>query len=231
MGINDPVGAIIRIPFYGNPNQEYTVVGVVNDFHTLSLRSRIPPTIFSQLKTPLPGLYVRVASGQEQEAIRRINAILPEIDASLADVHPTPLNELYDHLNQSEQAGMQLFSILAIVCLLISLFGIYAVAAAAVQRRRKEVAIRKVVGAEVSDIVHLFFREYVLQVILAGVVALPIAYYAMHRWLQGYAYRTNIPWWLLTAVIAVIIAVVLLTVLGQVMRAAGSNPAEVVKSE
>ena len=226
MALNEPVGAIIHIK-----DQEFKVVGVVKDFHTLSLRSRIYPTIFFQNKDELPGLYVRVVPGQEQAAIQRINAILPEIDASFVDIHPTPLVELYNRLNRSEQAGLKMFSVLAAVCLLISLFGIYAVATASTQRRRKEIAIRKVFGAQVSDIVGMFFREYTMQVIMACIVALPLAYYAMHRWLEGYAYRTNIPWWLLASVITVIATVVLLTVLGQVLKAANSNPAEVVKSE
>lgn len=73
---------------------------------------------------------------------------------------------MYDRLNYSEQAGLKMFSVLAIVCLLISLFGIYAVASAATQRRRKEVAVRKVVGARVGDIIRMFFREYTVQVCL-----------------------------------------------------------------
>jgi putative ABC transport system permease protein len=210
--------------------QDFEVVGVVNDFHTMSLRSRIHPAIFMDAGGEYT-LYIRVVPGQEQEAMQRINAILPDIDASMAGVLLTPLDELYDRLNHSEQVGLKLFSVLATVCLLISLFGIYAVATAANQHRRKEIAIRKVVGAEVSDIVRLFFREYITQVLIAGVVALPLAYYAMYRWLEGYAYRTNIPWWLLAGVITVIVAVVLLTVFGQVLKAANSNPADVVKAE
>ena len=77
----------------------------------------------------------------------------------------------------------------------------------------------------------MFFREYTLQVVIAGVFALPLAYFTMNNWLQGYAYRTDIPGWLLAGVLTGVIAVVLLTVLGQVLRAANSNPAEVVKSE
>ena len=157
--------------------------------------------------------------------------ILPEVDVTLADARLTPIGDLYDRLNRSEQVGLKMFSVLAVVCLLISLFGIYAVASAATQRRRKEVAVRKVVGARVGDIIRMFFREYTVQVMLAGAVALPLAYIAMSRWLQGYAYRTDIPWWLLAGVITGVVAVVLLTVLGQVLRAANSNPAEVVKSE
>jgi len=157
--------------------------------------------------------------------------MLPEIDATLADAHLTPVSDLYDRLNASEQIGLKMFSVLAIACLLIALFGIYAVATASTRRRRKEIAIRKVAGAKVDDIVHLFFREHTGQVVIAGLFALPLAYLMMNNWLHGYAYRIVIPWWLLAAVITGVIIVVLLTVLGQVLKAANSNPAEVVKSE
>ncbi len=234
MELSDPVGTTIRLSSEYNegisPLLEYEVVGVVNDFHTLSLRSPIYPTIFIS-KQQLMGYIIRVVPGREQETIQHITDILPGINASLADVRLTPLDDLYDRLNRSEQAGLKLFSVMATVCLLISLFGIYAVATAAANRRRKEIAIRKVAGAEVSNIIHMFFREYSLQVIIAGIIALPLAYYAMNRWLQGYAYHTNIPWWLLTGVMVAVVVMVLLTVLGQVMKAANQNPAEVVKTE
>jgi len=176
------------------------------------------------------GIYARVVPGQENEAIQRINALLPKIDASLVDVSPTTLNEVYNRLNRSEQAGLQVFLVLSIVCLLVSLFGIYAIAAAASQRRRKEIAIRKVAGAQVGDIVRIFFSEYSLQVMIAGLIALPPAYLFMSRWLQGYAYRTTIPWWLLAAVIAGVVAIVLATVCKQILKAANNNPADEIKA-
>ena len=232
MGLREPVGSVIQVQ---NPNDnstmEYEVAGVVHDFHTLSLRNRINPTLFIPSPYLSNILYFRVVPGQEQEMIQQISEMLPDIDVTLMDASLTSVSELYNRLNQSEQVGLKMFSVLAIVCLLISLFGIYAVAAATTRRRRKEIAIRKVVGAEVGTIVRMFFREYTLQVIIAGALALPIAYLAMSDWLQGYAYRTNIPWWLLAGVLAGVIVVVLLTVLGQVLKAANSNPAEVVKSE
>ena len=239
MGLNEPVGTKIHMaPTALGDMMEFEVAGVVSNFHALSLRSSIHPTAFitsaltsSSWSVMDNVLYMRIVSGQEQEAIQRITAILPDIDPSYADVNLTPLGELYDRFNRSEQAGLKLFSVLASVCLLISLFGIYAVAVASTQRRRKEIAIRKVFGAEVWDIVRIFFREYTLQVIIAGIIALPIAYYAMYQWLQGYAYRTNISWWLLTGVIVAVAAVVMLTVLGQIWKAANQNPAEVVKNE
>lgn len=234
MGLSRPVGTVIRIPSTTDKSviEAYEVAGVVNDFHTLSLRNRIQPTIFIPSAPYLYNiLYIHTQSGQEHEVIKRIMNILPTIDSSLTDADLTPVSELYDRLNRSEQIGLKMFSILAIVCLLISLFGIYAVALASTQRRRKEIAIRKVVGAKVKDIIYIFFRESILQVILAGAFALPIAYLAMNNWLQGYAYRTNISLWLLLGVIVGVIVVVILTILGQVMKAANGNPAEVVKKD
>lgn len=233
MGLREPIGSVIRMqsPEDNSAMVEYEVAGVVHDFHTLSLRNRISPTLFVPSPYLSNILYLRVMPGRESETIRQISEILPGIDATLIDARLTPVTELYDRLNQSEQVGLKMFSILATICLLISLFGIYAVAAAATRRRRKEIAVRKVVGAEAGTIIRMFFREYTSQVIIAGILALPLAYLAMSDWLQGYAYRTNIPWWLLAGVLTGVIMVVLLTVLGQVLKAANSNPAEVVKSE
>lgn len=232
MGLGEPEGSIIRIPSIDDASVmvEYKVVGVVNDFHTLSLRNRIQPVIFLPSSQASNILYIRVVPGQDQEVMRRIAAILPGIDATLADARLTPVDELYDHLNWSEQVGLKMFSVLATVCMLISLFGIYAVAAAATSRRRKEIAIRKVVGAEAGNIIRMFLREYTLQVIAAGVVALPLAYLVMSGWLQGYAYRMNIPWWLLGGVVVGVIILILLTVFMQVLKAADSNPSEVIKA-
>ena len=232
MGLSEPEGSIIRIPSFDDASVmvEYKVVGVVNDFHTLSLRNRIQPVIFLPSSQASNILYIRVVPGQDQEVMQKIAAILPGIDATLADARLTPVDELYNHLNWSEQVGLKMFSVLATVCMLISLFGIYAVAAAATSRRRKEIAIRKVVGAEAGNIIRMFLREYTLQVIAAGVVALPLAYLVMSGWLQGYAYRMNIPWWLLGGVIVGVIILILLTVFMQVLKAADSNPSEVIKA-
>ena len=232
MGLSEPEGSIIRIPSIDDASVmvEYKVVGVVNDFHTLSLRNRIQPVIFLPSSQASNILYIRVVPGQEQEVMQKIAAILPGIDATLADARLTPVDELYNHLNWSEQVGLKMFSVLATVCMLISLFGIYAVAAAATNRRRKEIAIRKVVGAEAGNIIRMFLREYTLQVLVAGVVALPLAYLVMSGWLQGYAYRMNIPWWLLGGVVVGVIILILLTVFMQVLKAADSNPSEVIKA-
>lgn len=175
--------------------------------------------------------YVRVAPGQEQEVIHQINSILQDIDPRLTDCRLTTLKELYERLNYSERVGLKLFSILAMVSLFISIFGIYAVTTTATLRRRKEIAIRKITGAQTEDIVNMFLNEYMKLVFVANLIALPLAYYVMQRWLQGYAYHVDIPLWLLGVIFGGITSIVLFTVLLQVWRAANGNLSEVIKNE
>lgn len=229
MGLDEPISSVVRLTL--NETKDYSVVGVVRDFHTLSFRNRIQPMLFVLSDNPTGSLYMRVTPGMEQEVIRQLSQRLPATDASFLDVHPLEVSELYDRLNDSEQTGLKLLFVLSIVCLLISVFGVYAVATATMKRRRKEIAIRKVVGADTEHIIYLFFRYYILQVIVAGIIGIPIAYVIMNSWLQGYAYRTNLPGWLFVGIFAGIVVIVLLTVWEQIKRAANSNPAEVVKSE
>ena len=235
MELDKPIGTIVHIsPFLISSDgvaamEEYEVVGVVKDFHSMSFRSPIYPCFLR------PGMediwYVRVAPGQEKEVIRQISSILPDINESLKEVRLTLLEELYDKLNYSEQVGLKLFLILALVSLLTSLFGIYAVAVTTIQRHRKEIAIRKVLGAKVYDIVCLFVKEYALIVVFASLVSFPAAYLIMDYWLESYAYHIDIKIWWLIVIFIITSSVVLLTIWKQVFRAACENPAEVVKSE
>jgi ABC-type antimicrobial peptide transport system permease subunit len=118
-----------------------------------------------------------------------------------------------------------------LLCILIAVFGIYSVSQRETQRRRKEIAIRKTAGAKTREIMAMFIREYLIITLAACAVALPLAGLFMHRWLQGFAYRISISWWMFAVVILVVAVIVLLTIFSQVNRASNQNPAEVVKSE
>jgi putative ABC transport system permease protein len=229
MGLDEPIGSVVRLTL--NETKDYSIVGVVRNFHTLSFRNRIQPMLFVLSDNPAGSFYLRVTPGMEQEVIHQLNQRLSSIDASFLEVHLLKVSELYDRLNDSEQTGLKLLFILSVVCLLISIFGVYAVATATMKRRRREIAIRKVAGADTGHIIYLFFRHYILQMIVAGLIGIPIACVIMNSWLQGYAYRTNLPGWLFLGIFTGIVVVVLLTVWGQIKRAANSNPAEVVKCE
>ncbi len=232
MGLKDPVGCIIRMPWWSDPKviKEYEITRIVNDFHALSFRERIHPTIFLPSGGMVNNMYIRVVPGEERNVTHRILELLPKIDPTLADTQLTPIDRLYDQLNQSEIVGLKIFSFLAFVCLLISLFGIYAVATASTKRRRKEIAIRKVVGSKASEIILLFFREYMRLIVIAGIIAFPIGYLVMNYWLQGYAYRIQIQIWWLVGIFIAITGMVLFTIWKQVFKAANENPSEVIKS-
>lgn len=230
MGLENPIGMTINLPYMGKES-DFRIVGVVGDCHLYSLRSHILPTLFYNSPFPTNTFYLRVADGQEQAAIRWLNERLPRIHPAFAAIEPTPLSVLYDRLGASERAGLRLFAVLAAVSLLVSLFGIYAVASSATRQRRKEIAIRKVFGAGTGQVIALFTREFLLLTLLSGLIALPVAYAILLHWLRGYAYRIAIPWWLPVGILALIAALVTLTVLGQVRKAANGNPAEVVRSE
>ena len=176
-------------------------------------------------------LYIRVIPGEEGNIAHHITELLPKIDPTLADTRITPIGTLYDQLNQSEIVGLKIFSFLAFACLLISLFGIYAVATASTKRRRKEIAIRKVVGSKASEIIFLFFKEYMRLIVIAGIIAFPISYLVMNYWLQGYAYRIQIQIWWLVGIFITITSMVLGTIREQVCKAANENPSEVIKSQ
>lgn len=233
MGLEKPVGSFIRMPsaYDMSAMDEYEIIGVVGNFHALSFREQIMPMIFLPAPAFNNNLYFRVVPEKEKEVVAMLKSKLPEIDPLLSDANIEPVNKLYEDLNQSEIVGLRIFSFLALVCLMISLFGIFSVIETSTKRKRKEIAVRKVLGAKVYDIVRLFVKEYALIVVFASLVSFPAAYLIMDYWLGSYAYHIDIKIWWLIVIFIITSSVVLLTIWKQVFRAACENPAEVVKSE
>ena len=142
--------------------------------------------------------YVRVVSGTENDAIKAINELVlkHQPDDENEELVKTVDSILAD-LSKTEQDVMNLFFTVAALCVLIAVFGIYSVSQRETQRRRKEIAIRKTAGAKTREIMVMFIREYLIITLAACAVAFPLAGLFMHRWLQGFAYRISISWWML----------------------------------
>lgn len=218
----------------GYGREEFEIVGVVKDFHALSLRNSIMPLILKEKKDVWSGYYnyIRVYPGTEQQTIEAIREIIKK--------HPSPrdeeselitVNQLIRNLNKTEDATLHLFTALALLCILISAFGIYSISLSNMERRKKEIAIRKVMGASTGQIIGMFFREYTWLVLVANVIAFPFAFLFMNRWLEDYPYHVSISAWVFIGAFVFSTLLVILTVLTQVIRAAAANPAEVIKSE
>ena len=228
LGFENPVGQFVEDP---RRNIRHQIIGVVNDFHASPLREPMMPMVLGYSENFRGQTYIKINPSGIQPALEHIR--------STYENHAPPqelfaykfLDDEYARFNRSEQAMLSVFGIMAVVCLLITAFGIYSMIALSTLHRRKEIAIRKVSGAEAIDIVGMFFREYLTLGLIANIIALPVAYWLMSQWLQNYAYRVNIAWWVFVAVLMVTLVIVLATVLGQVLKAANGNPAEVLKSE
>ena len=139
--------------------------------------------------------------------------------------------ETYNQYLRSEEMLMRLLGFASLVCMLTAIFGIYSLVTLTCEQRRKEIAIRKVNGATVKDILTMFFREYVTMLLTAAIVAFPVTYAIIKRWIEGYTRQMSISIWLFLGVFFILLAVIIISIGYRVWKAANENPADVVKSE
>ena len=241
MQMEQPVGKRIRIStgIFGpngleNHYTDYEIIGVIKDFHTQGMKAETQPAIVMQnFRFVRPINYFQVTQGTEQAALKAINELAEKHgwEYNKNNTPPQILTDKIKELNKSETATFRLFSILTFLCVLISLFGIFAISASTVGQRRKEIAVRKVMGATAKNVVDMFFREYIWLVGIAAIVAFPFFYYTISRWLEQFAYHIHISIGIYLALACITVVLVLLTVCNQVIQAANENPADVVKSE
>ena len=126
---------------------------------------------------------------------------------------------------------MKLLSFVSLVCVLISVFGIFSLVTLSCEQRQKEIAIRKVNGAQIRHILQMFFREYLLLLVIAAVIAFPMGYVVMRQWLETYVRQTVINGWVYVGIFVVVAVIILLCIIWCVWKAARQNPAEVIKNE
>ena len=143
----------------------------------------------------------------------------------------TYMEDVFEENFKSERALFKLLSVMTLACILIAVFGVYSLTSLSCEQRRKEIAVRKVHGAEVLDIMNIFFKEYLVLLAMAAIVAFPAGYLIMKRWLEGYVKQTSMDAWLYVSIFLTVFVVIVFSIFSTVWRAAYQNPAEVVKSE
>lgn len=175
--------------------------------------------------------YIRLKAGTDvQEAVKGIRGVLTEIDPSYPfdiQFYDTLFNQLY-HKEEYLKKMISLFSLLAIV---ISIVGVFGLVIFETQYRRKEIGIRKVHGATVGEILAMFNKAYLRIVVVCFIIASPIAYYGVYKWLEGFSDKTPVYWWVFVLAFGIVAAITLLTVTFQNWRAANENPVNSIKSE
>jgi len=225
--LSNPIGT----KFTMNKN-EYEIIGIVKDFHFKPVNK----TITSLVIRNEPYASYCLANLRISN-FTSMNSLARDIQASASELSPSfPvevnfLDQAIESMYQSELQFRHTFSLFAICAVIICCLGIFAMSLFASQRRIKEIGIRKVNGAGISEILVLLNNDFVKWVAIAFAIACPIAWYTMHKWLQSYAYKTEVSWWIFALAGIIVLVIALLTVCGQSWWAATRNPVEALRYE
>jgi putative ABC transport system permease protein len=222
------IGMEIR-PLYFDSLQ-HKVIGVLKDYHFLSLRETIDPLIILASYRYPGTLAVRVRPGALQNTLAQLQRDWQELDPA----HPFEYRMLDDRLARlykTEEKQGKLFGFFAAAAIFIACLGMFGLATLLAVQRSKEIGVRKVLGASVASITALLTRDFLRLVVLAILLAVPFAYYWMQQWLTDFAYRIDLHWWMFAAAGLTAVAVAVLTVGFQSIRAALANPVQALRSE
>jgi putative ABC transport system permease protein len=231
MGYKQPqdiIGRQIVIPSWDNDT--YTIIGVVNDYHQLSLKKTADPGLFFFDQYGAELFSIRF---QAQHAARTIE------DVRKAWVKAFPgnpfdyffLDEYFNQQYKNERKFGTLFTTFAILAIVIGCLGLFGLSAYTASQRIKEIGIRKVLGASVTDITTMLSKDFLKLIVAAIVIALPLAWFVMNSWLQDFAYRTSMSWWIFVAAGAIALVIAMLTVSLQAVKAAITNPVKNLRTE
>jgi len=226
MGLKDPVGKIIR-----KDDQAITIVGVIKDMVMESPYEPIKPTVFFLN----PG-WANVITLRVKPDVA-LSAALPKIEAVFKKYNPgAPFaykftDEEYAKKFSDEQRIGNLATFFAALAIFISCLGLFGLATFVAEQRTKEIGVRKVLGASIFNLWGMLSADFLKLVILSALIAIPIAWIGLHQWLNSYQYRTSISWWIFILAVAGSIAVTIVTVSFQAIKAAIANPVRALRSE
>ncbi|MBC9910090.1 ABC transporter permease [Chitinophaga varians] len=224
MGLEHPVGKTIR--FGGNMRE---IVGVVKDFNFQSLHSRVQP-LFCIIEPRGGTVMLKVSAGMEQDVLKRLDDFYRRYNPGYV-LESHFLDEDYQALYTAEKRVGKLAGYAAVLAIVISCLGIFGLAAFTAETRRREIGIRKVLGAKTAQLALLLSKDLLRAVSLAIAIGLPLAWYIMHRWLDHFAYRSPFGWEILMLAGAVTFVVTFLTIGVQTVHASLRNPVDALKAE
>ena len=206
------------------------VVGVLKDFNDRSFRHQLAPLIITTNNTMYNQAGIKLATTNISSTMRSVKQIWEQTFPDFVFDYRF-LDDKIESFYRQENQLAQLYKIFAVIAIFLSCLGLYGLASFMAVQRIKEVGIRKVLGATAANIVYLFSKEFIILITIAFAIATPIAWYSMHKWLQYYVYRINIPWWLFAAGGLVAIIIALATISFQAIKAAVANPVKSLKTE
>ena len=224
----------IKEPYIGQQfdfmGRKGDIIGIVKDFHFRSLHEKIGSLVFCQQKRFNITLNIKIQEGKSTEAIEEIEAVWKNFFPDDAFDY-TFMDDAIVNLYRSDIFTSKMILIFSILAVVIAMLGLFGLSVFAIERRAKEIGIRKVLGASVANIVNLLVREFLVLVTIAFIIAVPLSWWAMSRWLENFAYRINITVWIFVAGAAITLFIALVAIGIQSMKAATANPVKAIKSE
>ena len=230
LGYDDPIGKkLYTIPGPGQPTISYTIVGVVKDFNYESLRKNVGPLCF-QLGNGRWATAYRVATTDIAGLLKNIESKYKEMAPGMPFSYQF-LDDSFDNMYREEQRVGKVALTFSLLAVLIACLGLFGLATYMAEQRTKEIGVRKVLGASVRDIVSMLSKDFLKLVFISFVIAVPVAWWGMNKWLQDFAYRISIGWWIFIAAGVIAMLIALFTVSFQAIKAALANPVKSIRTE
>lgn len=230
LGITNNADALGKSIAFNEPEISAPIVGVIKDFHSFSFENPITPIISGARKNSYQVANIKVETTETPQVLASIEKLWKASFPNSVYKYEF-LDEKIANYYKAESRLSALYKIFAGIAIFISCLGLYGLVSFMAEQRKKEVGIRKVLGASVGNIVYLFSREFAILMILAFAIAGPLAYYFMHDWLQNYTYRIQIGMQIFISAIFISVAIVFFSVGYRAMRAAVANPVKNLRSE
>jgi putative ABC transport system permease protein len=226
MGYRDAIGKTF---WWGS--RQGKIIGVLKDFHFASLHQAIEPLVIRLYEDRQWGtLLVRLGAGKDKQGLASLQKLCRELNPAFPFTYQFS-DEEFNKLYKSEQLVSKLANYFAFLAIFISCLGLLGLAIFTAEQRTREIGIRKVLGANVTGIVSLLSKDFLRLVVIAIVIASPLAWIIMHGWLQGYAYRTPLHWWIFAVAALAAVVIAFVTVSFQAIKAAMANPVKSLRAE
>ena len=226
MGIKHPIGKWVSAW-----QEKGHIIAILKDYHTQSLREPIKPIIMDVKEFEYFGvMLVKIIPGKTTEALESLSKVYKEINPRFAFAYQF-IDQEYAKLYSSEMLISKLAILFAALAIGISCMGLLGLVMFSAEQRVKEISVRKILGASLSQIMALFSKDFLQLIGIAFLIASPLAWYAMYRWLNGFAYKNNMVWWIFFIAGGFAVLIALLTIGYQSLKAARANPVTSLRSE
>jgi putative ABC transport system permease protein len=226
MGLKDPIGKWVSAW-----KKKGHIIGILKDYHTNSLHEPMKPLILDVKEYEYFGvMLIRTEPGKTKEALASLEKVYKVVNPNYPFAYQF-MDQEYDKLYRNEQVITKLSNAFAMLAISISCLGLLGLVAFSAEQRTKEIGIRKVLGATVTNIVALLSKDFIRIVFLSFIIAAPISGYAMHQWLQGFAYKIDLGWWIFVAAGTAALLISFFTISFQALTAALANPVNSLRSE